>query len=198
MALIVVNSGQYTNRCIVGWNTIELSFRGQHNVIPTETSGRHSAFARRKAILIADDSKMVRTLIRQELERDTDFEVCGEAVDGAEAVSKAQELSPDLIILDVRMPGLNGMEVAGILRYAQPRIRIVLVTLYAEDIGNNFTSVFRIDAVLTKANGLTDLTAHVRNLLTDRQVRTDSPRDCEVYSVVQQKPKQLGSRYWEF
>jgi two-component system, NarL family, nitrate/nitrite response regulator NarL len=67
-----------------------------------------------------------RTIIRQALERDTDFEVCAEQADGTEAVSKAKELSPDLIILDVKMPGLNGIEIAGILRRALPRIRIVL------------------------------------------------------------------------
>ena len=83
-----------------------------------------SAHDKPKTILIADDSAMVRTIIREGLERDTDFEVCGEAVDGTDAVSKAKELSPDLILLDVRMPGLNGIEVAGILRHALPRIRI--------------------------------------------------------------------------
>jgi DNA-binding NarL/FixJ family response regulator len=123
-----------------------------------------------KTILIADDSAMVRTIIRQAIERGTDFVVCGEAVDGTDAVSKAKELSPDLIILDVRMPGLNGMEVAGILRYALPKVRIALVTLYAEDLGPNFKSLFGIDAVLAKANGLAELTTHVRNLLADRQL----------------------------
>src|SRR6202041_3805386 len=110
---------------------------------------------------------MVRTKIRQALERDTPFEVCAEAADGTAAVSKAKELEPDLIILDVRMPGLNGIEVAGILRYALPKLRIVLVTMYAQDIERNLTSLFRIDAVLAKAGGLSELTAHVTSLMAD-------------------------------
>jgi DNA-binding NarL/FixJ family response regulator len=129
----------------------------------------HSGLNKPKTILIADDSAMVRAIIRQAIERDTSFVVCGEAVDGTEAVSKAKELEPDLIILDVRMPGLNGMEVAGILRYALPKVRIALLTMYAEDLGRYFTSLFRIDAVFAKANGLADLTVHVTALLTDTE-----------------------------
>jgi DNA-binding NarL/FixJ family response regulator len=133
----------------------------------TNAAWGDSGLHKRKTILIADDNELVRNMIRQALERDTDFAVCGEAVNGTEAVSKARELSPDLIILDVRMPGLNGIEVAGILRYALPKIRIVLVTMYAQDIERNLTSLFRIDAVLAKAGGLTELTAHVTSLMAD-------------------------------
>jgi DNA-binding NarL/FixJ family response regulator len=129
----------------------------------------HSTLNKPNTILIADDDELVRTIIRRAIERDTDFTVCGEAADGTDAVSKAKELSPDLIILDVRMPGLNGIEVAGILRYALPKLKIVLVTMYAEDIEKNLTSLFRIDAVLTKAGGLTELTAHVTKVMADRQ-----------------------------
>ncbi|HJZ51605.1 MAG TPA: response regulator transcription factor, partial [Candidatus Acidoferrales bacterium] len=84
-----------------------------------------------KTILIADDNERVRTVVRQALERETSFKVCAEATDGTDAVSKAKELEPDLVILDVRMPGLNGVEVAGILRYALPKVRIIFVTMYA-------------------------------------------------------------------
>jgi DNA-binding NarL/FixJ family response regulator len=132
-----------------------------------QASAHHLGLNKLKTILIADDSAMMRTIIRQAVERDTGFVVCGEAVDGTDAVSKAKELSPDLIILDVRMPGLNGIEVAGILRYALPKIRIVLMTMYAQDIERNLTSLFRIDAVLSKAGGLTELTAHVTSLMAD-------------------------------
>src|SRR5580692_11510176 len=109
-------------------------------------------------------------MIRQALERETDLAVCGEASNGTEAVSKAKELSPDLIILDVRMPGLNGIEVAGILRNALPKIRIVLVTMFPEDLEKNFISLFRIDAVLAKVDGFAELTGIVTMLPADRQL----------------------------
>ena len=141
-----------------------------------ETSDPHSALDKRKTILIADDSEIIRTKIRQALERDTDFEVCGEAGNGSEAVCKAKELAPDLIILDVRMPCLSGIEVAGVLRHALPKTRIVLLTMYAEDVGPNLVSLFRIDAVLAKA-GLADLGAQVKRLLTDRADDVASPRE---------------------
>jgi DNA-binding NarL/FixJ family response regulator len=123
--------------------------------------------ARTKTILIADDNERVRTVIRQAIERETTFKICGEATDGTDAVSKAKELEPDLVILDVRMPGLNGVEVAGILRYALPKVRIIFVTMYAEDITEHLTSVFHIDAVLSKASGLTRLVENVESLLAE-------------------------------
>ncbi len=126
-----------------------------------------SVLNKSKTILIADDSELVRTMIRQALERDTDFAIWGDAADGTDAVSKGRELSPDFIILDVRMPGLNGIEVAGILRYALPKIRIVLVATYPQDIERIVTFLYRIDAVLDQAGGLTELTAHVRSLMAD-------------------------------
>ncbi len=178
------------NMCnVIGTN------RDQNNVTSTEASGYRSALGKSKTILIADNSEIVRTKIRQTLERDTPFEVCAEAADGIDAVSKVKELSPDLIILDVRMPGLNGVEVAGIVRYALPKTRIVLVTMYAEDLRKHFMSLFRIDAVLAKADGLTDLAACVTRLLTDRHLDIVIRRDCEVRLAVQQKPKQPGSQW---
>ncbi len=128
---------------------------------------RKPGLVKPKTILIADDNERVRTVLRQALERETIFKVCAEATDGTDAVSKAKELEPDLVILDVRMPGLNGVEVAGILRYALPKVRIIFVTMYAEEINENLTSVFHIDAVLSKASGLTKLVENVESLLAE-------------------------------
>jgi DNA-binding NarL/FixJ family response regulator len=133
-------------------------------VPPTDASGL-SGLNKPRTILIADDSEMVRAKIRQALERETDFEICGEANDGVEAVAKAKELTPDLILLDVKMARLNGLEVAGILRQAQPRIRIMMVTMYAEELNNKLTSVFGVDAVFSKSEGVTKLIERVENLL---------------------------------
>ena len=63
-------------------------------------------------ILIADDHAEMRETLRSLLESRTDFEVCGEAADGIEAISKTKELMPDLLILDISMPGLSGIDAA--------------------------------------------------------------------------------------
>jgi len=133
-------------------------------VPPTDASGR-SGLNKPRTILIADDSEMVRAKIRQALERETDFEVCGEATDGVEAVARAKELTPDLILLDVKMPRLTGLEVAAILRHTQPRIRIMMVTMYAEELNKTLTSLFGVDAVFSKSGGVTKLIERVENLL---------------------------------
>jgi DNA-binding NarL/FixJ family response regulator len=119
------------------------------------------------SILIADDSQKARSTIRYALERETEFQICGETMDGVEAVSKAKELTPDLIIIDDRMPRLNGIEAAGILRHTLPKIRILLWTMFAEDISENLKSVFQIDAVLAKSRGLTELVASVEEVLAN-------------------------------
>jgi DNA-binding NarL/FixJ family response regulator len=59
-----------------------------------------------------DDSPVVRNTLRQTLERQRGWEVCGEAADGREAIEKAQQLKPDLVVLDLSMPVMNGLEAA--------------------------------------------------------------------------------------
>jgi DNA-binding NarL/FixJ family response regulator len=78
------------------------------------------------------------------------------------------------------MPGLNGIEVAGILRRALPRIRIVLVTMFAEDIEKSFASFFRIDAVVSKVGGLANLTAVLTNILANEQQDSAAPGEARL------------------
>ena len=79
-------------------------------------------------ILIADDNERVRRGVRELLSSETSWEVCGEAIDGAEALRKAQELLPDLILLDVSMPDMNGLEAARLLRDVLPEVKIIIIS----------------------------------------------------------------------
>jgi YesN/AraC family two-component response regulator len=81
-----------------------------------------------KRILIVDDHEHIRKIIRAFMESESGCVVCGEAVDGYDAIEKAQELKPDLIILDVSMPRMNGIEAAPRLKNMLPQTPIVLFT----------------------------------------------------------------------
>jgi DNA-binding NarL/FixJ family response regulator len=79
-------------------------------------------------ILIADDSPLLRRGLRTLLALNSDWQVCGEAVDGADALEKAQQLSPDLIVMDFLMPHMDGIHAAREIAKSGPRIPILLFT----------------------------------------------------------------------
>ncbi len=81
-------------------------------------------------ILIVDDSEFARSGLKVLLGGRTDCEVCGEANDGKQAVLKAIDLNPDLIILDYSMPGMDGLHVAQEIYKAMPAAQIVMCTLF--------------------------------------------------------------------
>jgi len=118
-----------------------------------------------KQILIADDGNTVRQLIRNFLEAKTPFRVCGEAVDGLDAIEKAKALKPDLILLDLAMPRMNGAEAASALRDLMPDVPIVLFTMYDESVGATLISTLGVKAVLSKPDGMGNLVSCVENLL---------------------------------
>ena len=81
-------------------------------------------------ILLAEDHQLVRQGIRQFLEREADLAVVGEASDGEEAVKLAKELKPDVIIMDIAMPRLNGIEATKQIKQLQPRTIVLILTAY--------------------------------------------------------------------
>ncbi len=93
-----------------------------------------------KHILLVDDSDTTRKVTRLLIESQLDLEICGEAIDGVEAIGKAEALKPDLIILDLAMPRLNGIETAAQLRRLLPNVPIVLFTMYDEAVGHALAS----------------------------------------------------------
>jgi two-component system, NarL family, response regulator NreC len=81
-------------------------------------------------ILIADDHEIVRKGVATVLSARRDLEVCGEAADGEEAVRKAAELSPDLVILDLTMPEMNGISAAQKLKEILPGVPILILSMH--------------------------------------------------------------------
>lgn len=84
-------------------------------------------------LIIADDHLVVREGLRLILGSETDFEVLGEAADGAQAVRLAGELEPDVVLMDLRMPGMDGLEAIGHIRAQWPGVAVVILTTYDED-----------------------------------------------------------------
>ena len=119
----------------------------------------------RKRILIADDSGSVRTILRSFLERSKDMEVCGEAANGLQALQQAEQCKPDLVVLDLAMPKMNGAEVASVLKKKMSHVKIILFTMYSENVGTSLTSALGVDAVLSKPNGMSQLVECVKTLL---------------------------------
>jgi DNA-binding NarL/FixJ family response regulator len=119
-----------------------------------------------KQILIVDDSPMVRRMVRGSVESKTDWQVCGEAENGQEAVRMVEELNPDLVVLDLSMPVMNGLEAARHIAVNAPNTALLMYTMQdsnqllkeAEDAG--------INEVITKsAAGIDRLLASMRALL---------------------------------
>ncbi len=87
----------------------------------------------RTRILIADDHPLFRDGVRALLASSPDFELVGEAASGEEAVELALALQPDVIVMDVRMPGLNGLEATARIVRASPHIGVLVVTMFDDD-----------------------------------------------------------------
>lgn len=97
-------------------------------------------------ILLADDHNIVRQGLRALLQSEPHFRLVGEASDGIEAVRLAERLKPDVLITDVMMPGLNGLEVARQVSRSLPNTRIIILSMYTND-------AYVIEAFKNGANG---------------------------------------------
>ena len=84
-------------------------------------------------LLLADDHRMFRQGLREMIERKTDWEVVGEAANGREALELVERLRPDIVLLDIQMPELNGVAVAQQLAQSHPQVKIIMLTMYRED-----------------------------------------------------------------
>ena len=118
-----------------------------------------------QSILIVDDSAIVRGIIRSFLEP-RGYSVCGEASDGLEAIEKAKALKPDLIVLDLQMPRMNGVEAASALKSIMPTVPIIMFTMFSEAVTKSIGESVHVDLVVSKPDGIGKLAECVQTLLT--------------------------------
>jgi len=119
----------------------------------------------RKQILIADDHETLRRGLRTMLEKEPDWEICGEAVDGQEAVDKTAMLCPDLVILDINMPVLNGLAAVRQILRVRPQTRILIFTVHDSDQTAKEVQAAGAHGYLSKNNASSDLIRVVKELL---------------------------------
>jgi DNA-binding NarL/FixJ family response regulator len=115
-------------------------------------------------VLVADDSGTVRDVLRSFLEQ-AEIVVCGEASNGLEVLEEAERCKPDLVVLDLVMPEINGAEVASILKQRMPGIKIILFTMYSTNIGKSLTAAIGVDAVLSKPEGMAQMVECIKSLI---------------------------------
>jgi len=84
-------------------------------------------------VLIADDHEVVREGMRMILEAESEFELVGEACDGVEALALVEQHEPDVVLMDLRMPRMDGLEALGQIRARWPSVAVVILTTYDED-----------------------------------------------------------------
>lgn len=110
-----------------------------------------------KRILIVDDNALIRKMVRAVLEGSPECQVCGEAVDGQDAICQAAQLRPDLVVLDLAMPVMNGLEAARVLSKAMPNVQLVMLTNHAHKLVEAEARSAGITAILSKEAGMDQL-----------------------------------------
>jgi DNA-binding NarL/FixJ family response regulator len=118
-----------------------------------------------ECILIVDDDPNFRKQTRKFLEQETPYSVCGEAVDGLDAIERAHQIKPDLIILDMSMPRMNGLQAARVLRQMMSDVPIILFTLHAGAILFSEVQAVGVSSVVSKTDGFDELRKQVESLL---------------------------------
>jgi DNA-binding NarL/FixJ family response regulator len=123
------------------------------------------ALATAKSVLIVDDNASIRRALCGLFEGEADFEVCGEAENGKVAVEKAQELSPDLIVLDLSMPVMNGLDAARVLKRLMPTVPLIMFSAFGDGSVRYQARLVGISEVVSKSEHASLLILKARSLV---------------------------------
>jgi DNA-binding NarL/FixJ family response regulator len=118
-----------------------------------------------RSVLIVDDNAFIRRALRDIFRCQQGFEVCGEAANGREAIEKAMELHPNLIVLDLSMPVMNGLAAARVLRRSLPEASLIMYSAFADRYAEQQARLIGISAVVSKSEPPAALVSKAMNLL---------------------------------
>jgi DNA-binding NarL/FixJ family response regulator len=128
-------------------------------------------------ILIADDSEPMRIALKTLFALRPQWEICGEAEDGREAVAKAAELQPDVIVLDFRMPRSDGIQAASEISRTMPATPIVMYTLYKSVDLETAAKLAGVRRVVAKEDGVQNLLTAIEGELVARKYQKKSKHE---------------------
>lgn len=117
----------------------------------------------KKKVLIVDDNLLVRQSLCELFKREGDFDVCGQAENGQEAIEKAQWLRPDLVVTDLSMPGMTGLEEARRLKKLMPGLPVIIYTFYNDPFVVKQARSAGVFAVISKGEPVAVLIARARS-----------------------------------
>ena len=118
-----------------------------------------------KSVLIVDDNAFIRQALCELFERESDFEVCGEAENGKQAIEEAQRLRPDLIVLDLSMPVMNGFDAARVLKRLMPTVLLIMYSAFGDRVAEHQARLIGISEVVSKSEHASVLIHKARGLL---------------------------------
>jgi DNA-binding NarL/FixJ family response regulator len=115
-------------------------------------------------MLVADDNPRLRALIRRISAQQPDLRIVGEAGDGAEAIQLAHELRPDIMLMDIVMPRVNGLEAMRQIKAERPETKVIIMTVHTEDAYRRAAEDSGADAFLLKRTLMTTLLPTIRRM----------------------------------
>lgn len=119
----------------------------------------------RNTVLIADDNAFVRTALYEIFEREPDFHVCAVVENGREAIEEACRLRPDLIVLDLAMPVVSGLEAARVLKQIMPNVPLIIYSASPNEMSQQTARSIGISGLISKSERVTVLIDAVRGAL---------------------------------
>jgi len=118
-----------------------------------------------RSVLVVDDNPIVRRRLCELFTREGDFNICGEAENGREAIEKAQLLRPDLIVTDLSMPVMNGLEETRVLKKLMPSVPVIIFTAHSDPLVEKEAREAGVSAVVSKSEAVAVLITKARGLL---------------------------------